>query len=346
MAVDVMNDAPAEGAMQTLAPQLDMASLPLLKRGGENSREAVKAWQIFLNSQGVQSGGKPLAVDGEFGGRTLAATRVLQRRLGVKADGVVGPETWAAASLVTTVPTPNLRPTVLSPKAPMADSPEARPSLAPRTMAAGPPRGISALPLPADATGAPAPPGNDLANLRPATWEAKPRPAPNLAMDPLSGPVVGTPPMAGPFAGPAMIGAGEQPQSPDLPPMKSASWQGSPPQPSLYDSLVMQPLSVGNGVPPPSGPAAPPPPPPSGVLASATGAGAPAGGPFPFAPPEAGGMPSGAGPLDTGAPKAEEALLMLLAGDTGLAKMIQPQALEAARRSLIAKLEAFGQPLQ
>lgn len=39
--------------------------------------------------------GYKLKIDGDFGGRTEAAVRALQRQYGLKMDSIVGPKTWA-----------------------------------------------------------------------------------------------------------------------------------------------------------------------------------------------------------------------------------------------------------
>jgi peptidoglycan hydrolase-like protein with peptidoglycan-binding domain len=59
------------------------------KRGGDSR---VKALQEALNKLGLTDGsGKKLAVDGKLGPRTTAAIKKAQRKLGLKADGVVTP---------------------------------------------------------------------------------------------------------------------------------------------------------------------------------------------------------------------------------------------------------------
>jgi uncharacterized membrane protein len=62
----------------------------LLRYGSRGA--AVSEWQRVANRLGAN-----LAVDGVFGPRTLKATKAIQSKLGVRADGVVGPITRAAA---------------------------------------------------------------------------------------------------------------------------------------------------------------------------------------------------------------------------------------------------------
>ena len=51
--------------------------------------KAVKVWQVILGYTGTE-------IDGIFGKGTLADTKVLQKKLGLKEDGVVGKNTWKA----------------------------------------------------------------------------------------------------------------------------------------------------------------------------------------------------------------------------------------------------------
>lgn len=55
---------------------------------------AVTEWQQFLSSQGYAVG----AADGIFGASTNIATEAFQTKEGLTADGVVGPDTYAAAA--------------------------------------------------------------------------------------------------------------------------------------------------------------------------------------------------------------------------------------------------------
>jgi peptidoglycan hydrolase-like protein with peptidoglycan-binding domain len=59
------------------------------KAGGD---ARVKSLQQYLNTLGfTDAQGKPLKVDGKLGPKTTAAIKRLQRRLGLKADGLVTP---------------------------------------------------------------------------------------------------------------------------------------------------------------------------------------------------------------------------------------------------------------
>lgn len=80
----------------------------------------VRQLQAYLNSAGAR-----LEVDGIYGRRTARAVRQLQRRVGVPADGIVGPTTWARG--------PALAPAVPPPAAPSA--PAAPATTAPATTA-------------------------------------------------------------------------------------------------------------------------------------------------------------------------------------------------------------------
>lgn len=55
--------------------------------------DAVKRWQTFLQSKDF----KPGAIDGDFGGNTIAATKAFQAAHGLAADGIVGNGTMDAA---------------------------------------------------------------------------------------------------------------------------------------------------------------------------------------------------------------------------------------------------------
>lgn len=63
----------------------------------------VKRWQEYLATQGFQ-----VEADGKFGPATLAATRAMQRKMGVRPDGKVGARTLGKSE---PVPLPRTRPT-------------------------------------------------------------------------------------------------------------------------------------------------------------------------------------------------------------------------------------------
>ena len=66
------------------------AGQPLLRMGDRG--DAVKTLQRAL----IETIGAHLEVDGDFGPATKAAVLALQTREGLEADGIVGPDTWAA----------------------------------------------------------------------------------------------------------------------------------------------------------------------------------------------------------------------------------------------------------
>lgn len=61
-----------------------------LQKGAKG--DETKQWQEFLNTQGYG-----LAVDGDFGDKTDAATRDYQKKNGLTVDGIVGANTWGKA---------------------------------------------------------------------------------------------------------------------------------------------------------------------------------------------------------------------------------------------------------
>lgn len=67
---------------------------PILRRG--DSGQEVKALQALL-----EKAGQTLALDGQFGSGTEKAVKQLQKACGLIADGVCGPQTWAALEEVT-----------------------------------------------------------------------------------------------------------------------------------------------------------------------------------------------------------------------------------------------------
>lgn len=59
---------------------------------GAKGDPRVKSLQTYLNNLGFKdSSGQPLKVDGKLGPRTTSAIKRLQRKLGLKADGLVTP---------------------------------------------------------------------------------------------------------------------------------------------------------------------------------------------------------------------------------------------------------------
>lgn len=78
-----------------------MAKTPTLKQGSR--APAVRVLQSLLNSAGSK-----LNADGHFGALTDTAVRQFQSRMGLKVDGVVGPQTWATlrGARPTIAPTP------------------------------------------------------------------------------------------------------------------------------------------------------------------------------------------------------------------------------------------------
>jgi peptidoglycan hydrolase-like protein with peptidoglycan-binding domain len=82
----VVTSAPPPAVVVTLtAPKY-------LQRG--SSGPEVVAWQTFLQTQGFFT----TVIDGEFGAQTADATKGFQRANALTADGIVGPETTAAAA--------------------------------------------------------------------------------------------------------------------------------------------------------------------------------------------------------------------------------------------------------
>lgn len=67
----------------------NLVSRPVLKKGSRG--EEVRSWQIFLNMHGYDCG----AADGIFGSKTEKAVKKWQKDHGLKADGIIGPLTWA-----------------------------------------------------------------------------------------------------------------------------------------------------------------------------------------------------------------------------------------------------------
>jgi peptidoglycan hydrolase-like protein with peptidoglycan-binding domain len=77
------------------SPEADLSleletSQPTVRRGSSGS--AVKTLQARLQTLGFDPG----PIDGIFGSGTDSAVRAFQRARGLDADGIVGPQTWAA----------------------------------------------------------------------------------------------------------------------------------------------------------------------------------------------------------------------------------------------------------
>lgn len=69
-----------------------ISGLPMLRQGMKG--EVVRAAQFLLNGRYCSCG--MWGADGEFGPATNAAVLAFQRRNGLEADGIIGPQTWAA----------------------------------------------------------------------------------------------------------------------------------------------------------------------------------------------------------------------------------------------------------
>jgi peptidoglycan hydrolase-like protein with peptidoglycan-binding domain len=67
-----------------------VANVPTVKKG--STGQPVRNWQGLCGARD-----HAVKVDGNFGPATQSATLAVQRALGVTADGLVGPKTWAAA---------------------------------------------------------------------------------------------------------------------------------------------------------------------------------------------------------------------------------------------------------
>ena len=72
----------------------DPMNYPTLKKGSKN--EYVRAWQTFLNLNGYDCGMN----DGIFGAKTEKAVKAWQKNHGLKADGIIGPKTWATLPII------------------------------------------------------------------------------------------------------------------------------------------------------------------------------------------------------------------------------------------------------
>jgi cell wall-associated NlpC family hydrolase len=82
-----LRDAGADSPVKPQEPQ--EAAFPTLRKGSEG--ESVKTLQTLLNASGAG-----LVVDGKFGPMTYAAVKIYQEEHGLKADGIVGSETWGS----------------------------------------------------------------------------------------------------------------------------------------------------------------------------------------------------------------------------------------------------------
>ncbi len=83
-------DGVVGNALWTTLGGAGVGSGPKLKQG--SSGDAVKVLQRSLKAKGVYSG----PIDGEFGAQTKKALQKLEKREGLKADGVAGNEVWRA----------------------------------------------------------------------------------------------------------------------------------------------------------------------------------------------------------------------------------------------------------
>lgn len=74
------------------ATPLLTAGFPMLRQGDKG--EIVRAAQLLLNGRYSSCG--MWGADGDFGPATKSATLAFQRRNNLQADGIIGPQTWAA----------------------------------------------------------------------------------------------------------------------------------------------------------------------------------------------------------------------------------------------------------
>lgn len=85
--------SPGEDPAPTPEPTKPVVEgLPTLKQG--DASEVVRAAQFLLNGRGCSVG--YWGADGDFGPMTKSAVLAFQRRRSLEADGIIGPETWAA----------------------------------------------------------------------------------------------------------------------------------------------------------------------------------------------------------------------------------------------------------
>ena len=92
--VTIIIDPPAEeteGDAKPAAKPL-VTGLPVLRKGDKG--EVVRAAQLLLNGRYCSCG--MWGADGDFGPATYGAVYAFQHRNGLEADGIIGPQTWAA----------------------------------------------------------------------------------------------------------------------------------------------------------------------------------------------------------------------------------------------------------
>lgn len=68
----------------TQTEKVSDTKMPTIEKGSKGN--AVKIWQVIV---GVE-------VDGDFGSKTLSATKKFQKKMGLTVDGIVGPKSWKA----------------------------------------------------------------------------------------------------------------------------------------------------------------------------------------------------------------------------------------------------------
>ena len=71
-------------AAKTEAVKEENYDMKTIKKGSKG--KAVKIWQVIVG----------VTVDGEFGDKTVAATKKFQKKKGLTADGIVGSKSWKA----------------------------------------------------------------------------------------------------------------------------------------------------------------------------------------------------------------------------------------------------------
>lgn len=93
-----------EGEIPMDKPEQAQPTDTTLKRGSKG--EYVTLLQTMLYSKGYDLGS--YGIDGDFGRATEAAVKQYQQDMGLKADGIVGKETWQALESAKPVPTYNV----------------------------------------------------------------------------------------------------------------------------------------------------------------------------------------------------------------------------------------------